>query len=92
MKYLLLAVIRIYWFLIPPSKRRKCIFRTSCSKYVYGITINKGIVNGCKALFFRIKNCNCQFDIYKDIASQKRVMQLKSGTIIKEEEISERLL
>ncbi|WP_437671283.1 hypothetical protein [Sorangium sp. So ce131] len=34
MSILLVLVVRIYRALIPPSLRRRCLFRQSCSRYV----------------------------------------------------------
>ncbi|MGL4585212.1 MAG: membrane protein insertion efficiency factor YidD [Flavobacterium sp.] len=92
MKYLLLLVIKTYWFLIPPNKRRKCIFRKSCSNAVYDDTISFGFYKGTQTLLFRIRNCNNHFDIITDTPSNEKKMYLKSGTIISETEIAERLL
>ncbi len=58
MKYLLLMKIKLYWKFTPESKRRKCLFKTSCSNYVYEKTKSEGLFSGLIALRFRIKNCN----------------------------------
>jgi len=92
MRYLLLLIIKLYWFLIPPYKRRKCIFKVSCSNYVYCETINNGLFKGLKSLLYRINNCNHEFDIYIDFKSNKKIMKLKYGGIINENNISDRLL
>ncbi|MEE9364090.1 MAG: membrane protein insertion efficiency factor YidD [Cellulophaga sp.] len=57
MRILLLWLIRSYWLLIPPKKRNKCLFKKSCSHYVFDITREKGILNGLKALNYRFKHC-----------------------------------
>jgi hypothetical protein len=31
----LLLLIKIYWLLWPKAQRRSCLFRISCSRYVY---------------------------------------------------------
>ena len=92
MKYLLLNIIRVYWVLIPKSKRRKCIFNKSCSLHVFDETKNKGFRKGIIELNFRIKNCQPQFDIFTDTKTGKKKMILKSGIIIDEFQISERLI
>jgi len=63
MKIFLLLVIKIYWVLIPKSKRRRCLFKTTCSNYVYNKTKSKGLISGIKALRFRIENCNTNYHI-----------------------------
>lgn len=63
MKVFLLIIIEIYWILIPKKQRRKCLFKVSCSNYVYNITSKKGLFSGLKALKFRIKNCNPNYSL-----------------------------
>ncbi|WP_259109498.1 membrane protein insertion efficiency factor YidD [Chryseobacterium sp. JUb7] len=53
MKKLLIFLIKIYWITTPPQKRRKCIFRQSCSKHVYEKTMNDGFISGLKAFRYR---------------------------------------
>lgn len=38
MTWAIRTVIRIYWLLIPPERRRRCLFRESCSRHVYAQT------------------------------------------------------
>lgn len=79
MKIFLLFAIEIYWRLIPKSKRRKCLFKTSCSNYVYNKTKSKGLISGIKALKFRVENCNNYYTIIeineeKMLISSKQIM------------------
>lgn len=92
MKYLLLLIVKTYWFLIPKSKRKKCIFKKSCSKYVYDITLKKGGIEGLKALTFRIKNCRNNFEIFKNPFNEKIQMILPNQQIIDKEHISNHLI
>lgn len=91
MKFVLLYLIRFYWFIIPESKRRKCIFNKSCSKHVYDSLVNNGLKKGIHELIFRIKNCQPEFDIFIDHETGRKKMLLKSGVIVDEEEIAQRL-
>ncbi|PRD56785.1 membrane protein insertion efficiency factor YidD [Sphingobacterium gobiense] len=92
MRLILLSAIKLYWFIIPPEKRRKCIFKHSCSKFVFDVTKKDGFTAGKKALVFRLRNCNAHFDIITDYESGLRKMYLKSGLAVNESEIAERLL
>ncbi|MBO8458886.1 MAG: membrane protein insertion efficiency factor YidD [Bacteroidetes bacterium] len=89
MKYLLLFMIRLYW-LIPASKRKKCIFKESCSNYVWRITKEKGLIAGIKAFLFRNKHCCPGFAIYRYQGHYE--IKTINGLIIKEEDIDKRLL
>jgi uncharacterized protein len=91
MKFLLLGIIRTYWILVPEFRRRKCIFKNSCSNYVYEITEQKGFINGMRALKFRINNCKPEFDVFTNPITGQRQMILRDGQIVDENEIAERL-
>jgi len=82
----------MYWKIIPPSKRKKCIFKKSCSNYVFEITQKEGFINGLKAFQFRYKNCRGNFTIFKNPITNKIQMILSSQTIIDRGEIAERLI
>ena len=92
MKYLLLLIIKSYWFIIPASKRRKCIFRKSCSKHVYEETISKGIISGIKALKYRFENCRSGAQIFENPTTGKFQIILLNNQILDEKEISERFI
>lgn len=92
MKYLILFIIQIYWKLIPTSKRKKCIFKKSCSNYVFEKTQKEGFISGLKAFRFRYKNCRGNFAIFQNPITNKIQMILPSQTIIDKEEIAERLI
>lgn len=92
MKIILLLLIKIYWVLIPKNKRKQCIFRKSCSQYVFEITQEKGLLKGLKALNFRIKNCKYGFELFKNPITGKMQMVLPNRQIISENGIAERLL
>ena len=51
MKYLLLLAIRIYWKL-PTRLHQRCIFRETCSHYVYRIASTQGLWAGIQAISF----------------------------------------
>jgi len=88
-KYLLILPIKFYWLLIPKSKRRKCIFRKSCSRYVFDKTINEGIISGLKALKYRYRNCRGGFQIFENPITQQIQIILPNNCILEEYEISE---
>ncbi|MGJ8743596.1 membrane protein insertion efficiency factor YidD [Polaribacter sp.] len=73
MKYFLIFIIKIYWKTIPVSKRNKCLFKESCSNYVFKITKKEGFIKGFKALIKRINNCKPGYNII-DIESQTYII------------------
>lgn len=91
MRFFLLVIIRIYWFLIPKAKRRKCIFRKSCSQFVYEKTIENGFYNGWKSLIFRYRNCRPGHEIFQNPIDDTFQMILPNGEIIDQTDIAVRL-
>jgi putative component of membrane protein insertase Oxa1/YidC/SpoIIIJ protein YidD len=92
MKYLILFAIKLYWISVSTSKRKKCLFKKSCSNYVFETTEGAGFINGIKAFCFRYKNCRGPIIIYKNPLNDTIQMILPSRTIIEQEEIAERLI
>ena len=88
MKFFLLFCIKIYWKLIPPSRRRSCLFAESCSKYVYRITKERGFWAGIKALRVRYKKCRPGYKIGYNAIDDTTEILLVDGTILKEQEMS----
>jgi len=91
MKYLLLAAIRMYW-LIPDSRRRNCLFKQSCSRFVYEATLNYGFTAGLQALRQRFATCRPGAVIYINPCSGEAEMILANNSVIPHDEIAERLL
>jgi putative component of membrane protein insertase Oxa1/YidC/SpoIIIJ protein YidD len=62
-KHLILATIRAYWRLVPARRRRLCLFRESCSRFVYRTTIEGGALAGARALRRRIRQCRSGYNV-----------------------------
>lgn len=63
MTRLLLLGIRLYWKLWPERFRRSCLFRESCSKYVYRVTAHTGASAGFAALLERARRCRGGYSV-----------------------------
>lgn len=63
MKWVFLLTIRFYWWVIPPSKRNRCIFKESCSRAVYWEIKQKGLLLGLKMFHFRFQNCRSGYHL-----------------------------
>ncbi len=92
MKYAILLLIQAYWTILPESKRRRCIFKKSCSKYVYETTQENGFFSGMSALLFRFHNCRSGFQIFEDSISGKIQIILPCQKIINEDDIADWLI
>lgn len=89
MKYFLLLIIKIYWKIIPENKRRTCIYKISCSHFVYNQTVQNGFVKGISALFYRYKNCQSGYFIFK--IKDKLYVKTVDNQVIIEEDLSEKV-
>ncbi|GAA3521026.1 hypothetical protein GCM10022393_39200 [Aquimarina addita] len=92
MKIILLLIIKLYWHIIPASKRRRCIFRKSCSNYVYEHTINEGFKAGIRAFNFRYQNCRGTYEVFKNPLINELQVKLPNQQIIDKEEIAKSLI
>ena len=90
MKFTFLFLIKLYWKVIPERKRRNCLFKETCSHYVYRTTVEDGFFEGVGALRQRIKKCRKGFQLYSSLSGFE--IELADGSVIKEEEISPRFL
>ncbi|KQB99948.1 membrane protein insertion efficiency factor YidD [Pedobacter sp. Hv1] len=92
MKILLLLIIKLYWLTVPKNKRRKCIFKISCSQHVYHTTKKEGLFKGLSALKYRFRNCRAGYYIFEHPITKSKIMALPNAQIITEAEISERFI
>lgn len=86
MKYCLIFIIKFYWMFIPESKRKRCLFRQTCSKKVYDVTMKEGLIKGLLTLYKRHKQCRYGYSFY--INDSIINMLLVDGTILNEDEIN----
>jgi uncharacterized protein len=90
MKLLLLLLIKLYWKVIPEQKRRSCLFKETCSHYVFRHADEGGFFIGIRALLHRKRTCRKGFQLYSSLSGFE--IELADGSIIKEDEISPHLL
>ena len=64
LKWLSLGIIHLYW-LIPKHHRRSCIFKQTCSQYVYHELAHNGFVAGIRAFKKRFYQCRPNYAIIK---------------------------
>ena len=89
MRYLLMFAIRLYWK-VPTKLHDKCIFKETCSHYVYRIAEHQGFVAAIKAFKERNKLCRPGYVVYKSMG--KFFLKTANGEIFEEEYISPNLL
>jgi putative component of membrane protein insertase Oxa1/YidC/SpoIIIJ protein YidD len=89
MRYLLMFAIRIYWR-IPTKLHDKCIFKETCSHYVYRIAEHQGVIPALKAFKERNRQCRPGYVIYR--SKGKFYLKTAEGDVFEEDQISPRLL
>ncbi len=89
MKYLLMFAIRIYWR-IPSKLHSKCIFKETCSHYVYRIAEQKGFIDGMKAFLERNELCRPGYIVYR--FDSKFYLKTANGQVFEEQYIASTLL
>lgn len=86
MRFVLTSLIRLYWRFWPKQYRRSCIFRESCSCYVYRIASKDGLFHGIRALFQRYRICRPGYSFVSKNTSIS--IRLVDGTVVSEDEVS----
>ncbi len=89
MRCLLLLAIRMYW-LIPTRLHDKCIFRESCSHYVYRVAKQRGFIAGLAALRERNGLCRPGYAVYH--FEGKFYLKTAGGQVFEEDDIAISLL
>jgi len=90
MRYLLLLVIKIYQTFIPKKFRGECLFKESCSNFVYRVTKEKGLKEGIKAFMYRFRNCRPDYHISE--VNGKVLLITVENEVVEENLIDERIL
>lgn len=89
MRYLLLLAIQAYW-LIPTRLHDRCIFRESCSHYVYRVARQRGFLAGLSALMERNSLCRPGYVVYR--FEGKFFLKTAGGQVFEEDDIALSLL
>jgi putative component of membrane protein insertase Oxa1/YidC/SpoIIIJ protein YidD len=92
MKWLLLMAIRFYWQFSRTRETGRCIFKISCSHYVFGVTEERGLFKGLVALRYRFLSCREGYHILDHPITGSRTMVLCTGQEIPETEMAMRFL
>lgn len=90
MRLLLLLGIRLYWRFWPENLKRSCLFRESCSRYVYRATARAGASAGFAAFWERARRCRGGYSV--ETFAGQLVVRLADGSVLSEAEASRVLL
>lgn len=92
MKYVLLIIIKIYWFIIPERRRKNCLFCESCSLFVFKEAKLKGFVSGVMAFRNRYNSCRPGYDVIRIEEENVILLKLANGEVLHEKSISKTIV
>jgi putative component of membrane protein insertase Oxa1/YidC/SpoIIIJ protein YidD len=92
MKWIILKCIELYWTFVPDSLKGVCLFRESCSRYVYRTLKDDGMEQVYRAFTYRLHVCRKPFSITRDQLAERTVMHLCNGDCVDEMSINPYLL
>lgn len=87
MNLLVQLLIQFYWACYPSSLKGKCLFKESCSNYVFRISKQEGFVAALRAVIFRYRNCRSGYNIIE--IEGKKVLVSKSKGLFSQDDIKE---
>ena len=76
----ILAMIRLYWRIVPESRRRQCLFRETCSRYVYRQARESGVRGAFLAAYRRLRACRPGFQV--QVRDYTFEVVCRDGTVI----------
>ncbi len=92
MRWLILFPIYVYWYAWPPFfDKRSCIFKESCSHFVFRVTQVYGFIAGCKVMIWRYRNCRPGYKVVSNTGGRFE-MHLVTGNVVPESEIADSVL
>jgi uncharacterized protein len=87
MRYVILFAIKMYWICIPMQRRRKCIFKESCSTIVFRTAREAGFWKAIQIFAKRKNTCKPNYELL--IGGNFSGIVLNDSTKIPVEELSE---
>jgi putative component of membrane protein insertase Oxa1/YidC/SpoIIIJ protein YidD len=79
-------LIEFYWKIIPEKNRKICIYRITCSRYIYNAFSNDGFISGFLAYFQRRRSCKNGYTI--KYQNKMILIEDRNGLIIQEHDIN----
>jgi len=92
MRIMMLFAIRMYWRLIPAHRRRRCLFKKSCSHFVFDKASQEGFCSGLKAFRYRFNTCRPGFQMFINPIDNQPILILKNGDTLAEDELSDNII
>lgn len=92
MRWLLMLPIVVYWYCVPQLvKSRSCLFKETCSRFVYRTARENGLVAGVRALRERYSQCRPGYSVQL-IPSGRFVVVLRGHVSLDQDDVNESVL
>ena len=91
MKWVLIGVIHLYRRL-PPSFKRTCLFKNTCSAHVLHTTHASGFWMGLRSLRLRMLKCRPGYVIYFDHDKNHWAVRFANGSVANRDELADFIL
>jgi streptomycin 6-kinase len=89
---LILGAILAYWRLVPPRRRRRCLFAKSCSRHVYDLARAEGGGAALRGLRERFRACRPGYRLLEARDGDgAALLRLADGRVVRLEEMSDAL-
>lgn len=74
--------VRFYWQWWPHRWKRSCLFRESCSQFVYRVAGESGSLAGLGAFWYRVRTCRPGYHL--NVAGDQVELVLRDGSTLAE--------
>jgi uncharacterized protein len=91
MKWTLIGVIHLYRRL-PPSFKRKCLFKETCSSHVLRMTRASGFCVGLRSLRLRILQCRPGYVVFFDNDENHWAVRFADGSTANRDQLADFVL
>lgn len=83
-------LIKLYQIFFSSKIGKVCLFKESCSKYVYRSTKEEGFIRGIKAFKYRFQNCNSKHQLIE--LESKKFLLTNKYELVGLERVNENIL
>jgi putative component of membrane protein insertase Oxa1/YidC/SpoIIIJ protein YidD len=91
-KWVLLLLVHLYWLAVPPSRRRPCLFKESCSRHVHRVASERGFIDAVAALRRRLRQCRPGYRFVASADPSRADLFLADGSVLCADAVSPELL
>ncbi len=92
LRWLLIGLLCLYRRIPQRWKKRRCLFRETCSTLALRTAREEGVRACCRVLKKRFAGCRPRYSVFYSSTSGEWQVELVNGTVIREAEVAEFVL